>query len=110
MKYIFPRQFGLHNVYTAWSNYRDNPLFKNYSSREDEIASKERQVLTPYQQHVGKTGTDGVTPEQLVSIKIPRRLRGNALELVRQLQNRHRRCCYSRLLRYYCSEQVCILS
>ena len=39
--------------------------------------------------------------------KIPKRLRGGALGLVQQLQNRHERCSYGELLRYYCPPQVC---
>ncbi|KAL4936428.1 hypothetical protein BDV06DRAFT_205084 [Aspergillus oleicola] len=90
MKYIFPRQFGLHNVFTSPATPRDNPLSRNYSSREDEIAAKERP-----------------NPKHQDSVKIPKRLRGRALELVRQVQNRCRRCCYKELFRYYCSEKVC---
>lgn len=102
MKYIFPRQFGLHNVFTTQSNYRENPLSRNYSSREEEITAKER-LETRNRQHA--SGNDAAAEPQKTS-KVPKRLRGTALELVRQLQNRNRRCCYKELLRYYCPEEV----
>ncbi|PBP24578.1 Telomerase reverse transcriptase [Diplocarpon rosae] len=81
MMYIFPRQFGLHNVFTS----NVDPLqtvqpFKDYTLREDEI----------------KTHFSSKDP------KIPRRLRGKATELVRKLQMQHRRCPYKLLLEHYC--------
>ncbi|KAL4754277.1 hypothetical protein BDW72DRAFT_149996 [Aspergillus terricola var. indicus] len=105
MKYVFPRQFGLHNVFTSHSGYHENPLSKNYSSREEEIARKEglgtaRNQLRTWKFHAA-------AGERQESIKIPRRLRGKPQELIRQLQNRSRRCCYKKLLQYYCSEEVC---
>ncbi|PBP22858.1 putative telomerase reverse transcriptase protein [Diplocarpon rosae] len=81
MMYIFPRQFGLHNVFTS----NVDPLqtvqpFKDYTLREDEI----------------KTHFPSKDP------KIPRRLRGKATELVRKLQMQHSRCPYKLLLEHYC--------
>ncbi|RMZ38088.1 telomerase reverse transcriptase [Aspergillus flavus] len=85
MKHIFPRQFGLHNVFTCLPDTRTSTLpVKDYSSREEEIAQSEK-----------RSG----------STKIPKRLRGRALQLVQQLQNRHERCSYRELLRYYCPPQ-----
>ncbi|KAL4996032.1 hypothetical protein BDV10DRAFT_187519 [Aspergillus recurvatus] len=104
MKYVFPRQFGLHNVFTTQSNYRENPLSKNYSSREEEIARKEG--LGPARYQPGASGFGATAGKRQESIKIPKRLRGKPLELIRQLQNRSRRCCYKKLLRYYCSEEA----
>ncbi|RDW94000.1 telomerase reverse transcriptase [Aspergillus mulundensis] len=103
MKYIFPQQFGLHNVFTVQPSYREHPLSKNYSSREEEIAAKEKLERTR-DQRAPKLEAAAGEPQE--SIKIPKRLRGKALELVRQLQNKHRRCCYRELLRYYCSEEL----
>ncbi|KAL4766058.1 telomerase reverse transcriptase [Aspergillus foveolatus] len=105
MKYVFPRQFGLHNVFTSHSSYYENPLSKNYSSREEEIARKEG--LEAARNQLRKSGFHAAVGERQESIKIPKRLRGKPLELIRQLQNRSRRCCYKRLLQYYCSEEVC---
>ncbi|KAJ5032244.1 uncharacterized protein L3040_008853 [Drepanopeziza brunnea f. sp. 'multigermtubi'] len=85
MMYIFPRQFGLHNVFTE----NVDPLqtmqpFKDYTLREDEIN----------------------TVYHAQAPKIPRRLRGKAARLVRKLQMQHSRCPYKALLEYYCPMSV----
>jgi telomerase reverse transcriptase len=82
MMYIFPRQFGLHNVFTHDVDHRETvqPL-KDYTLREDEINKK---YPLPS------------------AVKIPKRLRGTAVALVRKLQIQHRRCPYKELLEYYC--------
>ncbi|KAJ6145523.1 Telomere reverse transcriptase [Penicillium chermesinum] len=36
------------------------------------------------------------------SLKVPKRLRGTAMELVHSLRIRHSRCSYAEILRYYC--------
>ncbi|KAG2412542.1 hypothetical protein HFD88_010099 [Aspergillus terreus] len=83
LKYIFPRQFGLHNVFTSVPNSRETSLpVKDYFSREEEIAN---------------------AAKQRGSNKIPKRLRGGIIELVQHLQNRHKHCSYGELLRYYCA-------
>ncbi len=80
--YIFPRQFGLHNVFTNEVDSRQTvQSFKDYTIREDEIRLK-----YPF-------------PEK---IKIPKRLRGMATNLVKMIQTRHRRCAYKKLLEHYC--------
>jgi len=82
MMYIFPRQFGLHNVFTNQPNPRETVQpFKDYTIREDEINSKYSSPST---------------------IKIPKRLRGKAARLVQKLQVKHSRCAYKELLEYYC--------
>ncbi|KAF7123031.1 hypothetical protein CNMCM5793_001207 [Aspergillus hiratsukae] len=101
LKYIFPRQYGLHNVFTSVTDSRETVLpFKDYFSRENEIAEideqkrKRRQRIGPgYTNHFEK---------QSDFVEIPKRLRGKAVELVQQLQNRNRRCPYVKLLNYYC--------
>ncbi|CAD0112186.1 unnamed protein product [Aureobasidium uvarum] len=84
LKYIFPRQFGLHNVFTHAVDMKNSaqPL-KDYTLREQEIksasrASKQRSV--------------------------PKRLRGECETLVDHLRTRHERCAYSALLQYYCPD------
>jgi telomerase reverse transcriptase len=43
MKYIFPRQFGLHNVFTCTPDTRVSTLPANdYTTREEEIAQSEK--------------------------------------------------------------------
>ncbi|KAE8444198.1 hypothetical protein EG329_000795 [Mollisiaceae sp. DMI_Dod_QoI] len=82
MMYIFPRQFGLHNVFTdevdPWQTMQP---FKDYTLRDDEIVDK--------------------FPGQPMP-KIPKRLRGRTVELVRRLQVNHKRCPYKILLDHYC--------
>ncbi|KAM4059685.1 telomerase ribonucleoprotein complex - RNA binding domain-containing protein [Hirsutella rhossiliensis] len=85
MMYIFPRQFGLHNVFT--SKVDTAQRLGDYMSREEEIAT-----LIPQGNNSG-----GVPPP-----KLPRRLRGAARHLVRRLQILHGRCSYAKTLRHYC--------
>ncbi|EZG03238.1 hypothetical protein H106_06732 [Trichophyton rubrum CBS 735.88] len=82
MKYIFPRQFGLHNVFTSTVTRTETSMpFKDYSLREQEIALK-------------------------LGDKIPRRLRGRLVELIQRMQKRHARCSYVELLRHYCPKKT----
>ncbi|KAJ8070628.1 hypothetical protein OCU04_000999 [Sclerotinia nivalis] len=82
LMYIFPLQFDLHNVFTSEVDNRETVQpFKDYTLREEEIDSK-------YLEAKG--------------IKIPKRLRGKAKDLVKKLQVLHSRCSYNNLLEYYC--------
>lgn len=81
-KYVFPRQFGLHNVFTSTTDPTETAQqFKDYTLREQEVK-----------------GLRSRAPA-----KIPRRLRGKTLELVRKIQCNHQRCSYTQLMRHYCS-------
>ncbi|KAI4161815.1 MAG: hypothetical protein LQ342_004506 [Letrouitia transgressa] len=93
MMYIFPRQFGLHNVFTSVVDPQETaqPL-KDYTLRESEIADKQRIQRSYF-------STEGDAPKRL---PVPRRLRGTAMELVKKMQKLHARCSYSELLKYYC--------
>lgn len=85
IKYIFPRQFGLHNAFTSTHDPRETTHpFKDYTLREQEI------TLTQ-----SKT-TNAVKPH------LPKRLRGTVVNLVQKLQVLHSRCAYKELLDYYC--------
>lgn len=87
MMYIFPRQFGLHNVFTSVVDRQQTAQkFQDYTLREDEIAEKFPKPA------------EGEPPK----IKIPKRLRGNTQELVHKLQVLHKRCSYAEMLQYYC--------
>lgn len=87
MMYIFPRQFGLHNVFTSTvDSTKTAQTFQDYTLREEEIAKK-------FGRH---------RPEAPSKVHIPKRLRGPTTMLVRRLQAAHARCSYSKLLRYYC--------
>jgi telomerase reverse transcriptase len=82
MMYIFPRQFGLHNVFTCDVDPRETVQdFKDYTLREDEIGQKYPSSSTA---------------------KVPKRLRGKVVSLVQKLQIQHKRCPYKELLEYYC--------
>ncbi|KAK2796371.1 hypothetical protein FQN50_009587 [Emmonsiellopsis sp. PD_5] len=92
MKYIFPRQFGLHNVFTSSVNPKETVQpFKDYTLREEEI-TRTKSI------HSAKSpGTCSHRPE-----KAPKRLRGELVALIQKLQKRHRLCSYAELLRHYC--------
>jgi telomerase reverse transcriptase len=101
MKYIFPRQFGLHNVFTSEIDRRETVQpFKDYTLREEEIASVERQRRSRLPSLQIGAG------ESKESFKIPKRLRGKVVELVQKLQRSNKCCSYSELLRYYCPIEV----
>lgn len=81
LKHVFPRQFGLHNVFTSNVDPVESAQpFKEYSFREAEIVNKSKRH----------------------SMKVPRRLRGEAMDMVRKMLRNHQLCSYSQLLRYYC--------
>lgn len=81
LTYIFPRQFGLHNVFTSTVDLTETAQqFKDYTLREQEINSHRKNPLT----------------------WAPRRLRGEALGLVQKIQRNHKACSYSQILRHYC--------
>jgi telomerase reverse transcriptase len=100
MKYIFPRQFGLQDIFTC-----DNIEYsKNYMDREDEISELEARKQTRKSQLKSTLPVN----EDRDSPKLPKRLRGTAGELVQRLRNRHARCSYGELLKHYCPSDVSI--
>lgn len=99
MKYIFPRRFGLHNVFTSTVDARETVQpFKDYTLREQEIAQKGRLMKL---KSAGRASVSSAKMEH-----VPKRLRGRTLELVRKLQKLHSRCSYSELLKHYCPLEV----
>ena len=98
MKYIFPRQFGLQNVFTPTSRNGTADQFNAHVSREKEIAEALKPRKPQNLHYLDDLGD--------ASLKIPKRLRGQAVELVRALRVRHARCSYSELLKYYCPPDV----
>ncbi|KAI4267754.1 MAG: hypothetical protein LQ337_008202 [Flavoplaca oasis] len=89
MKYIFPRQFGLHNVFTSTIDRRETVQpFKDYTMREHEIIQKTRHAIPS-------------NPSRVRSY-LPKRLRGSVFDLVSRLQKQHSQCAYYELLRHYC--------
>ena len=98
MKYIFPRQFGLHNAFTSTPDSRETVQpFKDYTLREQEIARKYRQASL-------KSGLRS-NPSASANQRLPKRLRG-AVDLVKKLQILHSRCSYKELLEHYCPLKV----
>lgn len=95
MKYVFPAQFGLHNVLNSTVSRKETAhAFEDYTLRETEILrtcrSERRRTVE------GDDNADS-RPRAL-----PKRLRGTAKALVGQLRNRHARCAYTALLDHYC--------
>lgn len=91
MAYMFPRQFGLHNVFTSQvDRQKSAQKFQDYTLREDEISSAFRRV---------DQACDG---NFAVRIRLPKRLRGRPKELVERLQILHARCSYVQILDHYC--------
>ncbi|KAK7527629.1 uncharacterized protein IWZ02DRAFT_131593 [Phyllosticta citriasiana] len=96
MKHIFPRQFGLHNVFTSKIDHRETSHpFKDYTLREKEIAHAQLRKMTKLDTATGKARD-----------AIPKRLRGQAVDLVRRLRTLHNRCAYVELLRHYCHSNI----
>ena len=99
MKYIFPRQFGLHNVFMSTVDTRETVQpFKDYTLREQEIALAVRQK----QAKGGVIARNGVQSKE----QLPKRLRGLPLEMIRKLQKLHARCPYYEMLKHYCPVEV----
>lgn len=102
INYIFPRQFGLQNVFTSTANgYGTTP---NVVFRESEI----RRLIEKEQLRRPAPNGDQVHEinKEAAHTKLPKRLRGQTLELVRRLRIRHSKCPYRQLLDHYCPDQV----
>ncbi|PYH43364.1 telomerase reverse transcriptase [Aspergillus saccharolyticus JOP 1030-1] len=93
MQHIFPSQFGLTNVFNP-----DPENDSKYLSREDEIAARSRK-----RRWIASNCVHQDTNDEVPLADIPKRLRGQALDLVQQILHRHKRCQYRYLLDYYCS-------
>lgn len=98
MMYMFPRQFGLHNVFTSHvDTARTAQKFQDYTLREEEVWAKFRRVTQ-----------DG---SQYLDLRIPKRLRGKVQHLVQRMQTLHARCSYAKLLEHHCpASTVCATS
>ena len=97
MKYVFPRQFGLHNVFTSTVNKTETvQCLKDYTLREHEIVQQLslRSIVA----------TDIVNEPR--AVQVPKRVRGGAQTLVRKMLKNHCLCSYTQLLRHYCSNQA----
>ncbi|MCJ1391128.1 hypothetical protein MMC18_003990 [Xylographa bjoerkii] len=85
MKHIFPRQFGLHNVFTSLVDGREtSQLFKDYTLREEEIALAARRGHPKLGNGFNRSNA-----------RIPRRLRGSLIDLSidgRAVRKHRKRC------------------
>ncbi|EPQ64549.1 Bgt-2774 [Blumeria graminis f. sp. tritici] len=82
LMFMFPRQFGLHNIFSSGSDSSQNIQ----SCYHDKIREKEIKDRYPSQN----------------SIKIPKRLRGKPSALTERMHALHKKCSYRKLLEYYC--------
>ena len=100
MKYLFPRQFGLHNAFTSVVDPKETvqPV-KDYTLREPEIAQFERRAM----QKIDPSRNDPGAVKQ----RLPKRLRGKAFDLVKDLQKFRSRCSYHELFKHYCPRRPC---
>ncbi|KAH9844449.1 Telomerase ribonucleoprotein complex - RNA binding domain [Teratosphaeria destructans] len=95
-KYIFPKQFELHNVFTSKVDPKDTAQpFMDYNNREYEIHRLEKR----YQ---AKHGGELVSSFRSKPSHLPRRLRGRIFELLRRLRHGQQRCPYHALLQHHC--------
>lgn len=102
LKYVFPRQFGLLNAFTVDPDGRSNTDdLKSFMFRENEISSLQEQ-----RPRRGPQNGCAASDEGIEQMKVPKRLRGSAIELTRKLRARNARCSYVELLRYYCPTDV----
>jgi hypothetical protein len=99
LRHIFPRQYGLHNVFTSVVDKRETTMaFKDYTLREKEIHQAMCREIPEYKR-----------TEELVSRwrqRIPKRFRGQATALTNKLRKLNSRCSYIELLRHYCPVEV----
>lgn len=96
MQYIFPRQFGLHNVFTSTVDSRETThRFKDYTLREHEITALKK-----------RNKTQKGDPVEATCARLPKRFRGPLVKLVVKLQRLHARCSYVELLKHYCPVEV----
>ncbi|CAI6341564.1 unnamed protein product [Periconia digitata] len=95
MRYIFPRQYGLHNVFTSKVDKKETSMpFQDYTLREKEIQKAKCKKL-------GEKASDPVHMARWKS-HVPKRLRGEAVALVEKMRKLNKRCSYVELLRHYC--------
>ena len=97
MKYIFPRQFGLHNVFTSAIDPRETVQpFKDYTLREHEITQNTQRAIP--------------SNSSRVRSYLPKRLRGSVFDLVSRLQKQYSQCAYYELLQHYCPSKSQLIS
>ena len=85
MKYIFPKQFALHNVFMHATDRRETThAFKDYTDRDAEVASAPKSR----------------------DFQIYNRLGPRVLPLIAKMQKFHNECSYHALIEYYCGQSA----
>ncbi|KAK5164075.1 Telomerase reverse transcriptase [Saxophila tyrrhenica] len=98
LKYVFPKQFGLHNVLASQTDIQDTSQpFMDYTDREKEIA----RLICDWKRRRGPAEESGPNEPPL-----PKRLRGGAVLLASRLLKRHSRSAYTALLDHYCPSPI----
>ena len=96
MKYIFPKQWGLHNVFTSNVDKQETVQpFQDYTLREKEIAQRSQDA----EKAILKSRKHEATA---IRSHLPKRLRGAVVALIRKMQKLHSRCSYPMMMEYYC--------
>ena len=93
LRYMFPAQFKLHNVFTSDVNPKESASqFRDYMDREEEI------------EHTLPLMADAEAASVMETLKqrLPKRLKGELFDLVSRMLVRHGRCAYTKLLEHYC--------
>ncbi|KAL5463064.1 hypothetical protein PMIN06_001306 [Paraphaeosphaeria minitans] len=103
LRHVFPRQYGLHNVFTSVVDKRETTMaFKDYTLREKEI----HQAMCREIPDIKRTNEFVLRWKR----SVPRRLRGQAMVLINKLRKLNKRCSYVELLRHYCHVEELDLS
>ncbi|KAJ4338970.1 Telomerase reverse transcriptase [Ascochyta clinopodiicola] len=103
MRYMFPRQFGLHNVFTSKVDARETAMpLKDYTLREKEI---HQSMCRDLGDKIHKA--DEVAKWKL---RVPKRLRGDLVLMIEKLRILNQRCSYTEMLRHYCPVEAIPLS
>jgi telomerase reverse transcriptase len=100
MRYVFPRQFGLHNVFSSKVDPRETAMpLKDYTLREKEI----------HQSMCRDLGNKASDSDEIMKwkLRVPKRLRGTLVLLIDRFRTLNQRCSYTELLRHYCPIEVC---
>ena len=99
MRYIFPRQYGLHNVFTSKVDSWETAMpLKDYTLREKEI----------HQHMCRELGNKINDTEEIAKwkLRVPKRLRGDLVLLIEKMRILNQRCSYMEMLRHYCPIEV----
>ena len=99
MRYIFPRQYGLHNVFTSKVDPRETAMpLKDYTLREKEI----------HQSMCRDLGHKVHDANEVAKwkLRVPKRLRGELISMINKFRILNQRCSYTEMLRHYCPVEV----